>query len=169
MNRLECGILSGWAQIIQKKVFYGVKPFFLVLKSHGINKIRTPNEHVWCTTELSRWSFNHSIGRTHSWRFFFFFFLQYSAVRYGFYFWGNCAVRCGAVFLVNGAVRCELCQKSCDAVRYPVNSCPTVRISVPLVENRCTGGLNRSHTVQKPCGSWLHSKVTRDHVYTGIT
>ena len=29
----------------------------------------TPNERVWCTTQLAKLSFNHSIGCTHSWRF----------------------------------------------------------------------------------------------------
>ena len=28
----------------------------------------TPNERVWCITQLAKLSFNHSIGRTHSWR-----------------------------------------------------------------------------------------------------
>ena len=27
------------------------------------------NERVWCTTQLAKLSFNHSNGRTHSWRF----------------------------------------------------------------------------------------------------
>ena len=31
-------------------------------------KIRTSDESVWCTTQLAKLSFNHSIGRTHSWR-----------------------------------------------------------------------------------------------------
>ena len=32
----------------------------------------TPNERVWCTTQLAKFCFSHSIGRTHSWRFQFF-------------------------------------------------------------------------------------------------
>ena len=32
-------------------------------------RISTSNERVWCTTQLAKLSFNHSIGRTHSWRF----------------------------------------------------------------------------------------------------
>ena len=32
-------------------------------------RISTSNEHVWCTTQLAKLSFNHSIGRTHSGRF----------------------------------------------------------------------------------------------------
>ena len=35
-------------------------------------RIRTPNERVWCITQLAKLSSNHSIGRTHSWRFSFF-------------------------------------------------------------------------------------------------
>ena len=35
-------------------------------------RISTPNERVWCTTQLAKLSFNHPIGRTHSWRFSFF-------------------------------------------------------------------------------------------------
>ena len=31
--------------------------------------ISTLNERVWCITQLAKLSFNHSIGRTHSWRF----------------------------------------------------------------------------------------------------
>ena len=43
-------------------------------------RIRTSNECIWCTTQLAKLSFNHSIGRTHSWRFstfysFFYFFM----------------------------------------------------------------------------------------------
>ena len=41
-------------------------------------RISTPNERVWCTTQLAKLSFNHSIGRTHSWRFSFFFIKNYS-------------------------------------------------------------------------------------------
>ena len=29
----------------------------------------TSNERVWCTTQLAKLSYNHSIGRTHSWCF----------------------------------------------------------------------------------------------------
>ena len=36
------------------------------------NRISTPNERVWCTTQLAKLSFNHAIDRTHSWRFSFF-------------------------------------------------------------------------------------------------
>ena len=32
-------------------------------------RISTSNERVWCTTHLAKLSFNHSIGRTHSWHF----------------------------------------------------------------------------------------------------
>ena len=32
-------------------------------------RISTSNERVWCTTQLAKLSFNHSLGRTHSWRF----------------------------------------------------------------------------------------------------
>ena len=32
-------------------------------------RISTSNERVWCTTRLAKLNFNHSIGRTHSWRF----------------------------------------------------------------------------------------------------
>ena len=32
-------------------------------------RISTPNERVWCTTQLAKLSFNYSIGRTHTWRF----------------------------------------------------------------------------------------------------
>ena len=32
-------------------------------------RISTSNERVWYTTQLAKLSFNHSIGRTHSWRF----------------------------------------------------------------------------------------------------
>ena len=31
--------------------------------------ISTSNECVWCTTQLAKLSLNHSIGRTHTWRF----------------------------------------------------------------------------------------------------
>ena len=31
--------------------------------------MNTSNERVWCTTQLAKFSFNHSNGRTHSWRF----------------------------------------------------------------------------------------------------
>ena len=34
-------------------------------------RISTPNECVWCITQLAKLRFNHSIGRTHSWRFHF--------------------------------------------------------------------------------------------------
>ena len=34
-----------------------------------VYRISTSNERVWCTTKLATLSFNHSIGRTHSWRF----------------------------------------------------------------------------------------------------
>ena len=40
-------------------------PFIIIILS-------TPNERVWCTTQLAKLSFNHSIGRTHSWGFHFF-------------------------------------------------------------------------------------------------
>ena len=33
------------------------------------HRISTPNERVWCTTQLAKLGFNNSIGRTHSWRF----------------------------------------------------------------------------------------------------
>ena len=36
-------------------------------------RISTSNERVWCTTQLAKLSFNHSIGRTHSWRFYIFY------------------------------------------------------------------------------------------------
>ena len=36
-------------------------------------RIRPSNERVWCTTQLAKLSFNHSIGRTHSSRFTFFY------------------------------------------------------------------------------------------------
>ena len=44
----------------------------LVHKKHIINEIE--NKHVqrtcvWCATQLANLSFNHSIGRAHSWRF----------------------------------------------------------------------------------------------------
>ena len=32
-------------------------------------RISTSNEGVWCTRQLAKFSFNHSVGRTHSWRF----------------------------------------------------------------------------------------------------
>ena len=48
----------------------------LVHKNYIVNeipgtryRISTSNERVWCTTQLETLSFNHSIGRTHSWRF----------------------------------------------------------------------------------------------------
>ena len=31
-------------------------------------RLSTSNERVWCTTQFAKLSFNHSIGRTHSWR-----------------------------------------------------------------------------------------------------
>ena len=34
-------------------------------------RISTPNERVWCMTQLAKSSFNHSIGRIPSWRFLF--------------------------------------------------------------------------------------------------
>ena len=34
-------------------------------------RISTSNERVWCTTQLAKSSFNHSIGRIPSWRFLF--------------------------------------------------------------------------------------------------
>ena len=42
----------------------------------------TSNERVWCTKQLAKLSFNHSIGRAHSWRFsiFSFFWWKRSAV-----------------------------------------------------------------------------------------
>ena len=33
------------------------------------HRISSSNERVWCTTQLAKSSFNHSICRTHSWRF----------------------------------------------------------------------------------------------------
>ena len=32
-------------------------------------RVSTPNECVWCITQLAKLGFDHSIGRTHSWRF----------------------------------------------------------------------------------------------------
>ena len=40
-------------------------------------------EHVWCTTQLAKLNFNHSHGRTHSWRFSTFYKIPGTALRMG--------------------------------------------------------------------------------------
>ena len=40
-------------------------------------RISASNERVWCTTQLAKLNFNHLIGRTHSWHFFFQLFIRY--------------------------------------------------------------------------------------------
>ena len=43
--------------------------FFFFWTSRLQDLVYTSNERVWCTTQLAKLSFNHSIGRTHSLRF----------------------------------------------------------------------------------------------------
>ena len=45
-------------------------------------RIGTSNERVWCTTQLVKLSFIHSIGRTHSWRFSVFYKMSFDAAEY---------------------------------------------------------------------------------------
>ena len=55
---------QSWVSTIQTVVLTA-DVFQLFIK----NRWSTSNERVWCTTQLAKLSFNHSIGRTHSWRF----------------------------------------------------------------------------------------------------